>query len=90
MELEKIMKVTVCIGSACHIKGSRQVADEIRRLIEEHDIRDKVELTGSFCLGKCEKDVCVSVDDTLFSVSPSDVETFFETEIRKKLGSETV
>ena len=27
------MKVTVCIGSSCHIKGSRQVVAELQRLM---------------------------------------------------------
>lgn len=27
------MKVTVCIGSSCHIKGSRQVVEQLQYLI---------------------------------------------------------
>ena len=38
------MKITVCIGSSCHIKGSRQVVEVINRLIKEYDVQDKVEL----------------------------------------------
>ena len=29
------MKVTVCIGSSCHVKGSRQVVEQLRQLIDE-------------------------------------------------------
>ena len=46
------MKVTVCIGSSCHIKGSRQVVEQLQNLIAEHDLKDKVELGGTFCMGK--------------------------------------
>ena len=73
------MKVTVCIGSSCHIKGSRQVVEKLQDLIKEADIGDKVELAGTFCMGKCQQGVCVSVDDSFFSVSPDSVNDFFET-----------
>ena len=29
------MKVTVCIGSSCHLKGSRNVVERLKELIEE-------------------------------------------------------
>ena len=53
------MKVTVCIGSSCHIKGSRQVVEQLQRLIAENALGDKVELGGTFCLGNCQQGVCV-------------------------------
>ena len=46
------MKVTVCIGSSCHIKGSRKVVEKLQSLISENGLSDKVELSGSFCMGK--------------------------------------
>ena len=75
------MKVTVCIGSSCHIKGSRQVVDQLQYLIHENNLSDKVELTGTFCMGKCQQGVCVSVDDKFFSVSPENVKDFFNENI---------
>ena len=36
------MKITVCIGSSCHIKGSRRVVDELQRLLAAHELTDKV------------------------------------------------
>ena len=27
------MKITVCIGSSCHVKGSRQVVEQLQELI---------------------------------------------------------
>lgn len=75
------MKVTVCIGSSCHIKGSRQVVEQLQCLIHENNLSDKVELTGTFCMGKCQQGVCVSVDDKFFSVSPENVKDFFNENI---------
>ena len=71
------MKITVCIGSSCHIKGSRQVVAELQELIKEKGIEDKAELAGTFCMGKCQQGVCVSVDEEFFSVSPETADAFF-------------
>ena len=78
------MKVTVCIGSSCHIKGSRQVVEELQRLIRENSLEEKVELAGTFCLGKCQQGVCVTVDEEFHSVSPASVNEFFRNEIAAK------
>ena len=75
------MKITVCIGSSCHIKGSRQVVEELQYLIAQNGIKDTVELSGTFCMGKCREGVCVAVGDAVHSVSPDGVKDFFETEI---------
>ena len=79
------MKVTVCIGSSCHIKGSRSVVEQLQYLISENNIGDKVELGGTFCMGNCQKGVCVYVDDEFYSVTPDTVKEFFETGIMAKL-----
>ena len=71
------MKVTVCIGSSCHIKGSRQVVGRLQQLIAENNLGDKVELSGTFCMGRCQEGVCVTVDDEFFSVAPETVDEFF-------------
>ena len=80
-----MMKITVCIGSSCHIKGSRQVVAEIQRLIAEQDLGDKVELGGTFCMGQCQQGVCVTVDDSFHSVTPDTVEAFFANEVLAKV-----
>ena len=79
------MKITVCIGSSCHVKGSRQVVERLQELISENKISDKVELGGTFCMGQCQKGVCVSVDDNFYSVSPESVDEFFENNVLGKI-----
>ncbi len=76
-----MLKITVCIGSSCHIKGSRQVVEQLQYLIADNDIGDKVELGGTFCMGKCQQGVCVTVNDTFHSVTPENVGEFFTKEI---------
>ena len=79
------MKVTVCIGSSCHIKGSRQVVEELQRLIAANNLGDKVELSGPFCMGRCQEGVCVTADDEFFSVSPDNVDEFFEKNVLARI-----
>ena len=79
------MKITVCIGSSCHIKGSRQVVEQLQYLIREHNLGDKVELAGTFCMGKCQQGVCVKVDEDFFSVTPESVKEFLEASVLPKV-----
>lgn len=78
------MKITVCIGSSCHIKGSRQVVEQLQNLIAEHNLKEKVELAGTFCMGKCQDGVCVTLDERFYSLSPKTTNEFFEKEVLAK------
>ena len=80
-----MLKITVCIGSSCHIKGSRQVVEQLQYLIAENNLGDKVELGGTFCMGKCQQGVCVTVNDSFHSVAPESVEEFFAKEVLAKV-----
>lgn len=80
------MKVVVCIGSSCHLKGSREVVEKLQNLINDNDLKDKVTLSGKFCMGNCQNGVSVTVDGELFSVSPDTVEEFFKPNVLDKLS----
>ena len=80
-----MLKVTVCIGSSCHVKGSRQVVEELQYLVGENGLKDKVELGGTFCMGRCQEGVCVTVGNEFFSVSPETVKEFFKKEIASRV-----
>ena len=78
------MKITVCIGSSCHVKGSRQVVEGLQQLIAEHNLGDKVEIGGTFCMGQCQKGVCVAIEEQIFSVTPDTIEEFFKQNVLGK------
>ncbi len=80
------MKVTICIGSSCHLKGSRQVIEALQSRVAENNLGDKVDLCGAFCMKNCVNGVSVTVDDVLYSVKPDTVDDFFDNEILAKLG----
>ena len=79
------MKVIICIGSSCHLKGSRQIVERLQALVQEKGLEDKVELGGTFCMGNCVNGVNVTVDGVKHSVSPETVDEFFENEVLAKV-----
>ena len=79
------MIVQICVGSSCHLKGSRQVVEQLQNLIAENNLGDKVELGGTFCMGQCQQGVCVTVNDEFHSVTPDTVGEFFAKEVLARI-----
>lgn len=63
------MEVSVCIGSACHLKGSYDVIKEFQKVLKEYNLEDKVILKGAFCLNQCSEAVSTKVDNEIVSMS---------------------
>ena len=57
------MKISVCVGSSCHLKGSYAVITKFKQLIAANGLENEIELSASFCLGRCATGVTVKVDD---------------------------
>ncbi len=79
--------VSICIGSACHLKGSYNVINAMQELIDDNNLMDKVEIKAVFCLGQCVKAVAVKIDDEeeVYSVNPKTVKEFFNTKIKTRV-----
>ena len=75
--------VQVCVGSSCHLKGSGEIVELLERAVEEHGIQDDVVLTGSFCIGKCNRvGVTVQVNDDIHvGVTVENFSDFFRSNI---------
>ncbi len=57
------MVVKVCVGSSCHLKGSYDVIEEMKKLLKKYDVEDLVDLQASFCLGFCAEGVTVKGEE---------------------------
>ena len=56
--------IQVCVGSSCYLKGSSELVDMLNQKIEENGLQDKLSLSGSFCMGKCNRvGVTIAVDE---------------------------
>lgn len=80
------MKIVVCIGSSCHLNGSRQVIEQLQDLIEKHNLHEQVEFGGTFCMQNCQSGVCVTVDEKMYSLSPETTHEFFEAEVLSRVS----
>lgn len=73
------MTIEVCIGSACHLRGSHEVISALKHLISDNGLSDQVELKAVFCMGKCSDGVSVRVDGSqIYSLHPQEVQQFFQ------------
>ena len=86
MKGETTMTLTICIGSSCHLKGSKQVAQTFERLIGEHNLKDQIDFHATFCMGNCQKGISTSLDGVVYSVTPETAEAFFEKEVLSRIG----
>ena len=59
------------------MKGSRIIVERLQHLIAINNLKEKIELAGTFCMGKCQTGVNVTVNDECYSVSPETVDDFF-------------
>jgi len=47
------IEITVCVGSSCHVRGSRDVLKRFAEIIKADRLGDRVTLLGSFCMERC-------------------------------------
>lgn len=82
-----MISISVCVGSACHLKGSHKVIKNLQKLISQYKLEALVELKGAFCLGHCTEGVSVKIDEEekIYSVNEKNVEQFFNEEVVRRI-----
>lgn len=79
------MKLLVCVGSSCHLKGSYSVIQRMQEILKKYDVEDQFELQASFCLGSCVNGVTLKADEILLHhVNAENAEEVFVKEILEK------
>ena len=82
-----VIKVTVCVGSSCHVRGSYDIIKAFDQIIHDKGLSDRVSLEGSFCMEHCSEAANLMIDGELHSVhSLSDAMSLFEQGVLKPLG----
>ena len=84
------MIVQICVGSSCHLKGSPEIVELLQNAVEEYHLEDDVVLTGSFCIGKCNREgVTVQInDDVHVGITPQNCKEFFTQHILNVVENE--
>ena len=76
------MKVSICVGSSCHLKGSKDIIACFKDLVAKNRLENEVELKAAFCLGHCMDGVTIQVDDEIVTgVNPQNAEAVFQERI---------
>ncbi|MDY5345810.1 MAG: NAD(P)H-dependent oxidoreductase subunit E [Eubacteriales bacterium] len=80
------MKLSICVGSSCHLKGSYEVIEKLKQIVKTYGVEDKLELCASFCLGHCSDGVSAKLDEELITgLNPNNVEDVFLEQIMPKI-----
>lgn len=82
--------VQICVGSSCHLKGSREIVELMEQAIAEFHLEDDVVLSGSFCIGECNRiGVTVQVNDDIHAgVTRENFREFFKTYVLDAVQSQ--
>ncbi len=82
--------VQICVGSSCCLKGSQEIVELFEKAISEHRLEDEVVLSGSFCIGKCNRiGVTVQVNDDIHvGVTTENFREFFRKNILDAIEEE--
>jgi len=85
-----VIFVQICVGSSCYLKGSQKVVELFQQAVESYNLDDRVILSGSFCIGKCNREgVTVQVDEEIHTgITPENFREFFKINILDALGGE--
>ena len=81
------MNIYVCVGSSCHLKGSYQIIELMKKALEDNGLTDQVNLSAAFCLGKCTHGVSIKVDDEIITgLNRDNFDDIFAGSVLAKLG----
>lgn len=82
-----MITVSVCIGSACHKRGSYAILNRFKQLVRQHGAEDKVNVAPVFCLGECANGVSVKIDDQLvLGMCEDNVDATWEQLVLARIG----
>jgi NADH:ubiquinone oxidoreductase subunit E len=82
------MKIELCQGSSCHVKGAKKILELVKAAIKENKLENKVELAGTVCLGQCKSGGAnMRIDGNIVAgVTEANFAEVFKTNVLDKLN----
>jgi len=75
-------ELSVCIGSACHLKGSYNVISTFQHLIETHGLHEKIAFSAKFCTKECHKPgVAVALNGVKSVIAAEEARKYFQEQV---------
>lgn len=80
-----MIKLKVCVGSACHLNGGYNVLVDLMQLVEKRELHDKIEVLPIYCMNTCDDTqsgyITVMIDEKRYVISSLEAKTFFEEKV---------
>lgn len=57
-----MVEIKICVGGSCHLRGAREIIEELNRLIIKNEVIEKVHMEARSCMGECLNGVCMEMD----------------------------
>lgn len=64
---KKNLEIELCLGNCCFLKGTNEILQELKRIIEENNLSDRVNLKPKTCLDQCENAPVMIINDVLIT-----------------------
>ena len=75
-------ELSVCIGSACHLKGAYNVISTFQHLIETNNLHEKIAFSAKFCTKECHKPgVAVALNGVKSVIVAEEARKFFQEQV---------
>ncbi len=63
----KKIKVSVCVGTSCYLRGAQDLLHRLIKYIEENGMSGAVEVKASFCFEQCSKGPSITIEDMVIN-----------------------
>ncbi|MEN6412619.1 MAG: NAD(P)H-dependent oxidoreductase subunit E [Veillonellales bacterium] len=81
-----MVKIAICFGSACHLRGAYGVVNEFKELLAKYHVEGMVEIMGEFCQAHCTEGVVVKIDDEIIThVSQQNAAEIFKQKVLERI-----
>ena len=81
-----MVKIAICFGSACHLRGAYGVLTAFRDLLDEYTVEGTIDLAGEFCQGRCNEGVIIQINDEIITnVSEDNVQDIFRKKVLERI-----
>ena len=75
-------ELSVCIGSACHLKGAYNVISTFQHLIETNGLHEKIAFSAKFCTKECHKPgVAVALNGVKSVIAAEEARKYFQEQV---------
>lgn len=62
-----MVRISICVGSACHLRGAHGVLAAFIALVDRYNVQGSVDIEGNFCQGRCTEGVVIKINDEIIT-----------------------